>query len=98
MDKAQTLRLIAQGIDEGFAAPIDIELMTNRPKLLVKDMRSWRTWAAFFGINHSNGDRKTAPTESGRERVSIIGNGVEIVFHRDREGVSPEAAKQAALG
>jgi hypothetical protein len=96
MEKAQFLRLVAQGVDEGFSAPISIEL-GNRPKLLVKDLRSWRTWASFFGINHANGDRKSSPTESGRERISIVGSGVEVVFHRDVP-VGTEAAKQAALG
>jgi hypothetical protein len=97
MQKAQFLRLIAEGLEQGFKDPIGIDIATDHPKLQTADLRGWRTWAAFFGINHANGDRKTEMLVSGRERVSIRGNGVEVLYLRDVV-VGAEAAQQAVLG
>jgi hypothetical protein len=94
MDKAKALRIIAQGIEAGYRAPINVSL-SGEVSILVRDNKDWRTWASAFGMHRSDSDRSSEHMPEGLERVIISGSGVEVVYHRP---AASEAAKQAALG
>lgn len=49
VSKANFLRSLADGLDEGMPEPISTTLYMSIPKFLVKNRADWEAWVGYFG-------------------------------------------------